>query len=83
MNQLLREQQPPRLGDRDRRGADVLAEKPPQLPLTDFAKAYDGPPTDLKAEAEQEKQLQEALRDRAMKKQEELTKKGAATPGKP
>jgi hypothetical protein len=47
----------------------------PQLPLADFAKAYDGPPTDLKAEAEQEIKLQEALRERAKKKEEELTKK--------
>lgn len=57
----------------------------PQLPLAEFAKAYDGPPTDLKAEAEQEAKLQEALRERAKKKEEELTKKGAApaAPGKP
>ena len=55
----------------------------PQLPLADFAKAYDGPPTDLKAEADQEIKLQEALRDRAKKKEEELTKKSATTPGKP
>ncbi|HTS39938.1 MAG TPA: invasion associated locus B family protein [Xanthobacteraceae bacterium] len=47
----------------------------PQLPLADFAKAYDGPPTDLKAEAEQNKKLQDALRERAIKKQEELSKK--------
>ena len=54
----------------------------PQVPLTEFAKAYDGPPTDLKAEAEQEQKLQDALRDRAKKKEEELTKK-SAVPGKP
>jgi invasion protein IalB len=54
----------------------------PQLPLNDFAKAYDGPPTDLKAEAEQEQKLQDALRERAKKKEEELTKK-SAVPGKP
>ena len=54
----------------------------PQLPLTDFAKAYDGPPTDLKAEAEQEQALQKALAERAKKKEEELTKKTATpTPG--
>jgi len=47
----------------------------PQLPLADFGKAYDGPPTDLKAEAEQELKLQEALRDRAKKKEEELARK--------
>jgi invasion protein IalB len=54
----------------------------PQLPLTEFAKAYDGPPTDLKAEAEQEQKLTDELRKRAKQKEEELTKK-AATPGKP
>ena len=54
----------------------------PQLPLTEFAKAYDGPPTDLKAEAEQEQKLQDELRKRAKAKEEELTKK-TATPGKP
>ena len=54
----------------------------PQLPLADFAKAYDGPPTDLKAEAEQELALQKALAERAKKKEEELTKKGQ-TPAKP
>lgn len=52
----------------------------PQLPLADFAKAYDGPPTDLKAEAEQEIKLQEALRAKAKAKEEELTKK-AGQPG--
>jgi invasion protein IalB len=54
----------------------------PQLPLTEFAKAYDGPPTDLKAEAEQEQKLTDELRKRAKAKEEELTKK-TATPGKP
>jgi invasion protein IalB len=54
----------------------------PQLPLAEFAKAYDGPPTDLKAEAEQEQKLTDELRKRAKAKEEELTKK-TATPGKP
>ena len=54
----------------------------PQLPLAEFAKAYDGPATDLKAEAEQEQKLTDELRKRAKAKEEELTKKGA-TPGKP
>jgi len=54
----------------------------PQLPLADFAKAYDGPPTDLKAEAEQEIKLQEALRERAKKKEEELTRKQAQPAGR-
>jgi invasion protein IalB len=35
------------------------------LPLADFAKAYDGPPTDPKAFEEQQKKLEEALRKRA------------------
>jgi hypothetical protein len=35
------------------------------LPLSDFAKAYDGPPTDPKAFEEQQKKLEEALRKRA------------------
>jgi invasion protein IalB len=51
----------------------------PQLPLGDFAKAYDGPPTDLKAEAEQEIKLQQALQERAKAKEQELQKKN--TPG--
>ncbi|HXF89230.1 MAG TPA: invasion associated locus B family protein [Xanthobacteraceae bacterium] len=52
----------------------------PQLPLADFAKAYDGPPTDLKAEAEAELKLQEELRKRAKQKEEELAKKSGAAP---
>jgi invasion protein IalB len=55
----------------------------PQLPLVDFAKAYDGPPTDLKAEAEQELKLQEALRKKAKDKEEELTRKQGLAPAKP
>jgi invasion protein IalB len=35
------------------------------VPLTDFAKAYDGPPTDPKKFEEQQKQLQEDLQRRA------------------
>jgi invasion protein IalB len=35
------------------------------LPLTDFAKAYDGPPTDPKVFEEQQKKLQEELQRRA------------------
>jgi invasion protein IalB len=36
-----------------------------QLPLADFAKAYDGPPTDPKVFEEQQKKLQEELQKRA------------------
>jgi invasion protein IalB len=42
-----------------------------QLPLADFAKAYDGPPTDPKVLEEQQKKLQEELQ----KKAEEARKK--------
>jgi hypothetical protein len=35
MDQLLGEQHPPRLGDRDWRGADMLAEQAPQLARAD------------------------------------------------
>jgi invasion protein IalB len=35
------------------------------VPLTDFAKAYDGPPTDPKKFEEQQKQLQDELQKRA------------------
>ncbi len=35
------------------------------LPLADFAKAYDGPPTDPKVFEEQQKKLQEELQKRA------------------
>ena len=35
------------------------------MPLTDFAKAYDGPPTDPKEFEEQQKQLQDELQKRA------------------
>jgi invasion protein IalB len=41
------------------------------MPLTDFAKAYDGPPTDPKAFEEQQRKLQEELQ----KKAEEARKK--------
>ena len=41
------------------------------LPLTDFAKAYDGPPTDPKVFEEQQRKLQEELQ----KKAEEARKK--------
>jgi invasion protein IalB len=37
----------------------------PQLALNDFAKAYDGPPTDPKVFEEQQKKLQEELQKRA------------------
>jgi invasion protein IalB len=50
----------------------------PQLDLRDFAKAYDGPPTDPKVFEEQQKKLHEGLQERAKQKQEELEKRGQA-----
>ena len=42
------------------------------LPLADFAKAYDGPPTDPKVFEEQQKKLQEELQRRADEAREKL-----------
>jgi invasion protein IalB len=50
-----------------------------QLPLADFAKAYDGPPTDPKVFEEQQKKLQEELQRRA----EEARKKLEGQPAQP
>ena len=55
------------------------------LPLADFAKAYDGPPTDPKVLEEQQKKLQEELQkkaEEARKKLENQQPQGAA-PGAP
>jgi len=46
------------------------------LPLADFAKAYDGPPTDPKVFEEQQKKLQDELQARADKARKELEAKG-------
>jgi invasion protein IalB len=43
-----------------------------QLPLTDFAKAYDGPPIDPKALEAQQKRLQEELQKRAEEARKKL-----------
>jgi invasion protein IalB len=51
------------------------------LPLSDFAKAYDGPPTDPKVFEEQQKKLQDQLQARAQKAREELQKQQPAAPG--
>jgi invasion protein IalB len=48
------------------------------VPLSDFAKAYDGPPTDPKVFEEQQKKLQEELQARAEKARRELEAKQAA-----
>jgi hypothetical protein len=48
------------------------------LPLADFAKANDGPPTDPKQFEAEQKKLQEELQKKAEKARDELQKKGAA-----
>ncbi len=53
------------------------------LPLNDFAKAYDGPPTDPKVFEEQQKKLQEELQARADKARKELEAKGGAAGAAP
>jgi invasion protein IalB len=53
------------------------------LPLNDFAKAYDGPPTDPKVFEEQQKKLQEELQKRADEARKNLEKGGGATPATP
>jgi invasion protein IalB len=57
------------------------------LPLADFAKAYDGPPTDPKVFEEQQKKLQEELQKRADEARKRLELQGspsssASPPGK-
>ena len=57
----------------------------PQLDLKDFAKAYDGPPTDPKVFEEQQKKLQEELQKRAeeaRKKLESQQPQAAAPPAR-
>jgi len=49
------------------------------LPLAEFAKAYDGPPTDPKVFEEQQKKLQEGLQERAKKSLQNL--ESQQTPG--
>src|SRR5215510_8240291 len=54
------------------------------VPLTDFAKAYDGPPTDPKKFEEQQKQLQEELQKRAEEARKKLeSQQQGATPAAP
>jgi len=48
------------------------------LPLVDFAKANEGPPTDPKKFEEDQKKLQEELQKKAERARDELQKKGAA-----
>ncbi len=49
------------------------------LPLTDFGKAYDGPPTDPKVFEEQQKKLQDDLQKRAEEARKKLEGQQPAT----
>ena len=49
------------------------------MPLSDFAKAYDGPPTDPKVFEEQQKKLQEELQRRADEARKKLESQGSPT----
>ncbi len=51
------------------------------LPLADFAKAYDGPPTDPKVFEEQQKKLQEELQKRADEARKKLQENQQGAPG--
>jgi invasion protein IalB len=58
----------------------------PQMELKDFAKAYDGPPTDPKVFEEQQKKLQDELQKRAEEQRKRLEAQQppqAAAPGTP
>ena len=50
------------------------------LPLTDFAKAYEGPPTDPKVFEEQQKKLQDELQKRADEARKKLESQQGNTP---
>lgn len=50
------------------------------LPLTDFAKAHDGPPTDPKVFEEQQKKLQDELQKRAEEARKKLEAQGGQAP---
>jgi hypothetical protein len=50
------------------------------LPLSDFAKAYDGPPTDPKVFEEQQKKLQEELQRRADEARKKLEQQQQGQP---
>jgi hypothetical protein len=53
------------------------------LPLGDFAKAYDGPPTDPKAFEEQQRKLQEELQKKAEEARKKLEGQQSQAPGAP
>jgi hypothetical protein len=48
----------------------------PQMELKDFAKAYDGPPTDPKVFEEQQKKLQDELQKRAEEARRRIESQG-------
>jgi invasion protein IalB len=50
------------------------------LPLNEFAKAYDGPPTDPKVFEEQQKKLEEELQRRALEARQKLEQQGQQSP---
>ena len=50
------------------------------VPLSDFAKAYDGPPTDPKVFEEQQKKLQDELQRRAEEARKKLENQQQAAP---
>jgi hypothetical protein len=51
------------------------------LPLADFAKAFDGPPTDPKAFEEQQRKLQEELQKKAEEARKKLESQQTPAPG--
>jgi invasion protein IalB len=53
------------------------------LPLNDFAKAYDGPPTDPKAFEEQQRKLQEELQKKAEEARKKLEGQQSQAPATP
>jgi uncharacterized protein (DUF885 family) len=53
------------------------------LPLADFAKAYDGPPTDPKAFEEQQRKLQEELQKKAEEARKKLEGQQSQAPAAP
>ncbi|HVV79555.1 MAG TPA: invasion associated locus B family protein [Pseudolabrys sp.] len=53
------------------------------LPLNDFAKAYDGPPTDPKVFEEQQRKLQEELQKKAEEARKKLEAQQPAAPAAP
>jgi invasion protein IalB len=53
------------------------------LPLADFAKAYDGPPTDPKVFEEQQRKLQEELQKKAEEARKKLEAQQPAAPAAP